>query len=482
MSSTAFVLPILAEKNELVTAHGRAAFAILLFQDLAIIPLLALMPLLGVTDGGGESRSTAVMALETLVVFAGVILGGRYLIRPVFRVIASTHNHEIFTATALLIVVGTGVLMEHIGMSMSLGAFLAGVLLAESEYRHELQANIEPFKGLLLGLFFIAVGMSANLSLLVQQPLTVLELVVAFMAVKAAVLYAINRRSGLEQDQARHVALTLPQGGEFAFVLFSLAISFQIIDRALADLLIVAVTLSMIVTPFLVSLDARITRASAPVTSREFDAIDEPENPVIIAGFGRVGQIVGRILRMRRIPFTALEINPTQVDFVRKFGNKIFFGDASRLDLLRSASADKAKVFVLAIDDVEASVRTAEMVKRHFPQLEIFGRARNRHHAHELMSIGVKLIMRETLLSSIDLSEHVLRALGFSEQAAHETVTRFQEHDEAALLSQFAIRHDETQLIQSAQQISQELQSLFETDAETAASPDTLKPDLRTAT
>ena len=462
MSSTAIVMQTLAEKSQLTTRHGREAFAILLFQDLAVIPLLALLPLLGAT-AAADARPGWLTALKAVLIIVGLIAASRTIMRPLFRIVITFGGREIFTATALLLVIGTSLLMVWAGLSMSLGAFLAGVLLADSEYRHELEAVIEPFKGLLLGLFFMAVGMSANIGLIASQPLTVLGLVLILLALKAIVLYAVSRIFGSPADTARKLALALSQGGEFAFVLFGLAQGYGIFDQPTADLLIVVVTVSMLVSPLLLLLDEKLLskwldRAAVP----EYDTAVDEETPVVIAGYGRFGQIVSRVMNIRRIPFTALEISPQQVDFVRKFGNKIYFGDASRIDLLYAAKVDKAKLFVLAIDDVEASLKTAEMVRRHFPHVPIYARARNRYHSYKLMDLGVKALIRETWLSSLELSRGVLKELGFGEEDANQMIAAFRALDEKLLLQQHAIYQDEAQLIQSAKQATDELKSLFE--------------------
>jgi glutathione-regulated potassium-efflux system ancillary protein KefC/glutathione-regulated potassium-efflux system protein KefB len=340
---------------------------------------------------------------------------------------------------------------------------LAGVLLADSEFRHELEASIEPFKGLLLGLFFITVGMSANLQLVRQKPLLILGLTLGFMVVKVAIVWLIGRLFKHSAGASRGLAFSLPAGGEFAFVLFGLAASLGIMDTETAEILVLVVTASMIVSPlFLVVQDALFKREDG--ADRPFDTPVELYPKVIIAGFGRFGQIVGRILRARKISFTALEASQTQVDFLRRFGNQIFYGDASRLELLRAAHAENAEVFVLAVDDVEASVRTAELVRKHFPHLKIFARARNRQHAFRLLDLGVEYNIRETLGSSLELSVQVLEALGMSKQKSLETVQRFRVHDEAALLRQQAVKDDEKKLIQSGRESAEQLLHLFETD------------------
>ncbi len=464
LSSTAFALQILAEKKQLTTHHGRASFVILLFQDLAAIPLLALIPLLGLS--GSEQNWSLMAAIKTVATVVIVVAGGRWLLRPLLRFAASAASHEVFVAAALLVVVGTALIMQLAGLSMALGAFLAGVLLADSEYRHELEADIEPFKGLLLGLFFIAVGMSMNLGLVIQQPLIMLGLVVGLMAVKALLLYGLGRIAKQSHGSAVNLALFISQGGEFAFVLFSVAASAQVLDKALADMLIVVVSLSMALTPLFILLNEKIFKIGLIHDKpKEFDHIEVREHRVIIAGFGRFGQMVARTLRMKKIPFTVLEASFEQVDFVRKFGNKIYFGDASRLDLLRAARADLADVFVLAIDDIEASIKTAEMVKKHYPHLKIYARARNRVHAYRLMDIGVDKQIRETFLSSIELARDVLMALGHGEAEANEAMRRFRQHDENLLQQQHKIHHDEAKLIAAAQQGAKELERLFEEDA-----------------
>jgi glutathione-regulated potassium-efflux system ancillary protein KefC/glutathione-regulated potassium-efflux system protein KefB len=466
LSSTPLVLQLLAERSQLSTHHGRSSFAILLFQDIAVMPVLALLPLAATQPG-----STAGMSFMALVQALGVLLllvgGGRYLLRPTLRMVAATRVGEAFTAAALLVVIGTALLVSSVGLSMALGAFVAGLLLADSEYRHELEADIEPFKGLLLGLFFITVGMSANLGLILQQPLRIAGLTLGLLVVKFALLWLVGRISGHSASSSRSLAFAMPQAGEFGFVLFSLAVGYGILSQQLADTLVIVVTLSMIASPLLMMLHARldpVLAESGQARAREFDRIENQEGRVLIAGFGRFGQIVGRVLRMRKIPFTALEASVDQVDFVRRFGNRVYYGDASRLDLLEAAGAARAELLVLAIDDVEASVRTAELVRKHFPQLKILARARNRQHALRLMDIGVRYIIRETFLSSLDMAQHALEALGMPRSEARNSIERFIGHDERTLRAQLEFRDDEQKLIQSAQLAARELEKLFEAD------------------
>jgi monovalent cation:proton antiporter-2 (CPA2) family protein len=463
MSSTALVLQLLSERGQLSSQYGRSAFSILLFQDIAVLPALALLPLLGVaaakTAGPGGW-----LVLKFVAVLAAVIIGGRYVLRPMLRIVAATRVAEAFTAAGLLVVIGTALLVSQVGLSLPLGAFLAGVLLADSEFRHELEADIEPFKGLLLGLFFITVGMSANLGLVLEKPLMLTGLILGFMLLKVAVLRAIGKLSGLSTAASRGLAFSLPSGGEFAFVLFGLSATLGIMDTEIAELLVLVVTGSMILSPLLLVLhDAMFKKKETD--GRPFDTPEELYPKVIIAGFGRFGQIVGRILRAKKIAFTALEANQTQVDFLRRFGNQVFYGDASRLELLRAAHAENAEVFVLAIDDVEASVQTAELIRKHFPHLKIFARARNRQHAFRLMDLEVRYTMRETLLSSLEMSEKVLETLGLSKSQATETVRRFRAHDEATMAKQQAVKDDESKFLQTTRESAEQLLHLFETDA-----------------
>ncbi|ROO32949.1 monovalent cation:proton antiporter-2 (CPA2) family protein [Salinisphaera orenii] len=465
LSSTAFALQLLAERGELTARHGRSAFAILLFQDLAVIPILALLPLL---TAGSESVSFLGALWETVkiaLVLAAMVVGGHYLLRPIFRLVAATRMHEIFTAMTLLIVVGTAVVMEATGISVALGAFVAGVLLADSEYRHELEANIEPFKDLLIGLFFIAVGMSINLGLIAAQPLFLLALTAGLIGVKATILFVLGRRHGLSWPAARGLAAYLPQGGEFAFVILSTAVAGGLFVQAEADLLVATVTLSMVITPLFVKLVAYYNTWRMPKSEPAFETPEAAEHPVFIAGFGRVGQIVARLLRAKHVGFTALEINADQVDFVRKYGNKVYYGDASRLDLLRAAGIEQARLFVLAIGNREASLRTARTVREHYPDIQLIARARNRKHAYELMDLGVTVLQRETFLSSLELAGDALKALGFKPDEIKRAKTLFRAHDEKRLFEHYHAADDETRYAKLVMEAAQELEEQFERDA-----------------
>jgi glutathione-regulated potassium-efflux system ancillary protein KefC len=466
MSSTAFATQVLAERNELASPYGRAAFGVLLFQDLAAIPVLALVPALGEAEAAGAERSLT----DSLVIVGTLIalgLAGRFLLRPALRYVALARSHELSIASALFVVVGVSWVMEHIGLSMALGAFIAGVLLADSEYRHELEANIEPFQGLLLGLFFMAVGMGANTGLLITKPLVVLGVAFGVVAVKVAVLFGLGRIAKLGTGPSTSLGIVLSQGGEFAFVIYAVAHETGVLSHAVSEVLVVAVTLSMALTPLLfIARDRLATRfKKAGATPREYDTIESENSPVIIAGFGRFGQIIGRTLRVKKIPFTALDASAEHVDFIRRFGNKIYYGDASRVDLLRAAKADEAKVFVLAIDDPVASMRTLKVVREHFPHLRVIARARNRQHAYDLLGEGVTTVIRETFAASLEAAHATLEELGLPSADARETVRRFAEYDEAMMLEQFENRNDEAKLTEQARKYTAMLEQLFEQDA-----------------
>lgn len=471
MSSTALALQMLGERRELTTRHGRAAFSILLFQDLSVIPILALVPLLAAGNAHLGSGSWLNVA-KTFAMFLVVVLAGRYAIRPIMKRVAAADTPELFTAAGLLIVIGTSLAMSAVGLSMSLGAFLAGVLLSESEFRHELHADIEPFKGLLLGLFFIAVGMSADLRLLITQPLLIVALVLLLITIKALVLWALGRLAGFSNDSAGALSTALLQGGEFAFVLFSVAVANGVMRPELSAMLVLVVTISMMMTPPLFSLQTRLRRRH---DARPYDTIEVDEHEVLIAGFGPFGQIVARILRVKRIPFTVLDKDFEHVDFVRQFGNKIFYGDASRLDLLRAAQADKARVFVLAIPDIEASIRTAETVRRHFPKVRIFAAAVNRQHALRLMALGINPndVIRRSYFSSLEMSRRVLGGLGDSEEAANRAIEMFRRHDAQVLKRQYEVPSgDLQQMRQTTQDAARELEELFAADRVDDRAPD----------
>lgn len=464
LSSTALVLPMLSERDLLGAPSGRDAFAVLLFQDIAVIPAVALIPLLH----GDMTMSAAEFwpaILKAGLALAIVLVGGRFLIRPIFRAVDSAKTPEIFTATALVIVGGTAALVSAAGLSMSLGAFMAGVLLSDSEYRHELQANIEPFEGLLLGIFFISVGVSADLHLLVSEPATILGATIALLILKSAFCFGVGKLNGQRTGEAFRFSFALAQAGEFGFVLFTVAVASAVVTEAEAARVALVITLSMIASSLLFTLEERFLAPwfkGGPV--QPFDTLPPVHAPVIICGFGRVGQIVGRTLRLKGIPFTALDKNAEQIDIVRRYGSQAYYGDSTRLDLLRAAGAAEAKVLVIALEDVGESLQVAEHAKRHFSHLTILARARNRRHAHLLMDRGITRIVRETFHSSLRLSENTMIALGIGEQEARRTVEAFAERDEAMLIDQHGFYDDEKQLIQNTKQITEELQGLLEAD------------------
>jgi glutathione-regulated potassium-efflux system protein KefB len=466
LSSTPLVLQVLAERGQLKAQHGRAAFSILLFQDLAVLPALAILPLLSPqgaphpSDGDWWTGPLKLLAVIALV----IIGGGRLLLRPALRVVARVRVAEVFTAAALLTVIATALIAGWVGLSASLGAFLAGVLLADSEFRHELEADLEPFKGLLLGLFFVCVGMSANLGLFRSEPLTLLAVTLGFLAIKIVAVAALGRLGRCRGESAWKLGFTLPTGGEFAFVLFTLAARQRILDGATADLLILAVTLSMMLGPLLLIAHETLSEHWFAAPAPPYDPIDEHDIPVIIAGFGRFGQIVARVLRVKHRPFTALDSSQTHVDFVRRFGAKVYYGDASRHDLLRAAGAASARILVLALDDVEASIRAAVLAREQFPHLKVFARARNRQHAFALMDAGVSVVVRETYSSSLEMAERVLEELGESSAAAREAVRRFRGYDEETLAAQYAVKEDETKFLATSREAAQQLEKLFEAD------------------
>ncbi|MBD8525809.1 monovalent cation:proton antiporter-2 (CPA2) family protein [Pseudomarimonas arenosa] len=467
LSSTAVGLQLLAERKELPAHYGRLAFAILLFQDIAAIPLLAAVPLLGVVKAGAAEQSVGNLIANAVLAIAAVILVGRWLLRHLFRAVARNGSVEVFSASTLLVVVGTAWLMHSAGLSMGLGAFLAGLLLADSEFRHELESHIDPFKGLLLGLFFIAVGMSIDLNVVAREPILIALGVAALLLIKFLLLFALGRGSGLDSAGALRLGAVLSMGGEFAFVVFAEAFKAGLLDAVMRDKLVVIVGLSMAATPpLLLLIDRLIASQPKPAPTRAADTIDHEHPRVIIAGFGRMGQIVGRMLTASKIAYTALENSAEQVDFSRRFGSKIYYGDPARPDLLRAAHAERAEVIVVTTDDPEANLRTVRVIKRLFPHLKILARARNRQHAFRLMDLGVDQVIRETFYSSIELARHTLQAVGADDADAQRRVDRFIQHDEELLREQHLLYDDEAALIQSSKEARSELARLFAADAE----------------
>ncbi|MSP48978.1 MAG: glutathione-regulated potassium-efflux system protein KefB [Alphaproteobacteria bacterium] len=463
LSSTAIVLPMLAEHDLLGSVAGRDSFSVLLFQDLAFIPLVAAAPLLAA--GTMPNMVPWQEVLGAIAVAVAIGGGGRFVVGPIFRAIGGARTPEVFTAMALLIVVGTAALAHFAGLSTSLGAFLAGVLLSDSSYRHELQANIEPFEGLLLGFFFMSVGMSANLPLVLGEPALIAAGVAGLVVLKAAIVFALGRLAGQDNRTALRFALALPQGSEFSFVLFGVAVAAGTLGQAEADRVMLIVALSMAATPLVFAAAEKliVPRLSRP-TQPDYDRIESSGTPVIICGFGRMGQIVGRLLRLQGIPFTALDKDPAQVEVLRRFGTKVYFGDSTRLEMLRAAGAGEAKIMVIAVDKLDETLRLADIARRHFPHLKVLSRARNRRHAHLLMDRGLTAVVRETFHSSLKLSAIVLAELGVPEERIKRALDVFAEHDERTLKQAHAFYQDERKVIQSAQEAAAELTTLFEAD------------------
>ena len=463
LSSTAIALQVMGERNLMPTSSGQAAFSILLFQDVAAIPILALLPLLGVAVAAGEASSGTTMAVELLKTFGvigAIVLGGRLLLRPLLRWIAGSRTPEIFTAASLLLVVGIAGLMQQIGLSMALGAFLAGVLLADSEYRRELETDIEPFKGLLLGLFFIAVGMGINFGVLWASPARVAAIVAGFLLAKALVIGLLARQMGLSVRERPVFILLLAQGGEFAFVVFQAAVGARVLAPDVASLLVGSVAVSMLLSPLvLLAVDRLLLPRYADCGVRRLDEISErQEAAVIIAGFGRYGQIVARVLLAEGIPCTVLDHDAEMIEAARNFGYRVYYGDASRLDLLRTAGAAQAKILVLAVDDVQQSLDIVDLVQAHFPAIDIVARARDVTHWNQLRERGVMRVERELFESSLRSARTVLELLGHNEEQALQTATRFRSHNLALFEQLHPHYKDQAKLIAVVKQGRQQLE------------------------
>ena len=462
LSSTAIALQVMGERNLLPTSSGQAGFSILLFQDVAAIPILALLPLLG---GVSEANDTAAAsrwleAAKIVAVIGGIVLGGRLLLRPLLRWIAKSRTPEIFTAASLLLVVAIAALMQLVGLSMALGAFLAGVLLAESEYRRELETDIEPFKGLLLGLFFIAVGMSIDFGVLLKSPGLMALAVLAFLAIKALVIWGVARGIGLPVQERPVFILLLAQGGEFAFVVFQAAAGARVISPETSSLLVGAVAVSMLLSPLLlVAVDKLLLPRYANCNTPQLDEISQPQHaPIIIAGFGRYGQIVGRMLSAQGIAATVLDHDADMIEAARSFGYKVFYGDATRLDLLRIAGAQTAKVLVVAVDDTEQSLAIVDLAREHFPHLELVARARDVVHWNALRDRGVMRVERELFESSLRSARTVLEVLGFVPHEARAQAMRFRRHNLQLFEQMYPHHRDRAKVIAVIKQGRQQLE------------------------
>lgn len=473
MSSTAIVLQTLNEKSLLKTEAGQSSFSVLLFQDIAVIPLLAILPLLALDNSVVAAASHTGLSgwkktLLVLVVVVGLVLVGRWISRHLFRIIAETRLRETFTATALLLVVGIALLMKLVGLSPALGTFVAGVVMANSEYRHELESEIEPFKGLLLALFFISVGASIDFGLFAAEPGLILGLVAGLIAVKMLVLFALGRLFGLRGQSNAIFIFALAQGGEFAFVLFTFAANNAILPDSIIEPLVLVVALSMAITPLLFVLNERwiLPRLSGNRQQREHDHITSEEARAIVVGFGRFGQIVGRMLRMNGFNITVLEHDAAQVDTVRRFGHQVFFGDAARLDLLEAAGIDQAELLVVAIDDHSRCRTIVELVRRHYPQLRIISRARGRREAAELLRAGADHVERETFNSALALGREALRSLGLRAYQAHRATELFRHHDELNVRELRDVLDDDTAFFNMARQHADDLTKVMRADAQ----------------
>jgi len=464
LSSTAIALQVMGERNLLPTTSGQAGFSILLFQDVAAIPILALIPLLGVKEeAGGSAWLEAARALGVIV---AIVLGGRLLLPRLFRWIAKSRTPEIFTATALLLVVGIAALMQWVGLSMALGAFLGGVLLAESEYKRELETDIEPFKGLLLGLFFIAVGMAVDFDALLAHPGIVFGVLLGFMVLKLVVLWGLARGIGIAWQERPVFVLLLAQGGEFAFVVFQAAAAAQVFNAEVTSVLIGAVALSMLITPLLlVVIDRVVLPRYASKTRTDMDELSDPQDaPVIVAGFGRYGQIVTRLLVANGIQPTVLELDADAIEVLRRFDFSVYYGDATRLDLLRTAGAEKARVLVVAIDDVAQGLKVVDIAREHFPQLKIVARARNVQHYYQLRERGVQHVEREIFDSSLMSARSVLELMGWEPHRARMLAMRFRRHNLDQLEEMWPHRADREKVISMSKAGRQQLEELFAQD------------------
>ena len=483
LSSTAIVLQSLAEKGLMKTPGGQSAFSVLLFQDLAVIPMFAILPLLAIVGTGdlpapashAPEHISAIAALPgwqqgliTVALIAAIIIGGKMLTRPIFRFIAATRLREVFTAAALLLVIGIALAMEQVGLSPALGTFLAGVVLADSEFRHELESDIEPFKGLLLGLFFISVGASIDFDLLQANAPTITLLVGALVVVKFLVLLIIGRLFRMPGSQGFLLSFSLAQGGEFAFVLLSFATQHQVFPAATANLLIAVVALSMAITPLLMIVNDKLVQpafAGGKDDKREADHMAE-DNPVIIAGFGRFGNVVGRLLRANGVATTILDLDPEQIEALRRFGVKVFYGDAGRPDLMHAAGVESAKLLILAIDEPEHATEIAQRLRHQYPQLKILARADSMSHGHELMEVGVDAVFRETFDSALSMGIEALKVLGFRAYQAQRAGRIFKKHEEGVmtLRSQLATETDENAFAAQVREHLSELDDLMRED------------------
>ncbi len=469
LSSTAFVLQFLGERGQLAQRHGRMGFSILLMQDIAAIPLIAFIPVIGVSSAS-DPFTLADLAVMVATI-ALVLVVGRYVLRYVYRFVASTGVPEGMTAAALLTVVTVTLLMNYVGLSAALGAFLAGMLIGGSEYRHEIEANIQPFERILLGVFFTAVGMGLDLGLLIEEPARIIGLALGIMAVKCAVLFAIGLWRGLKPGSALLLGAALAQGGEFAFVVFGVAYQNGLLPDETQTELIVAVTLSIAFTPFLYWIAEWFAALGHKPRGDDSDMPDHDERHVIVVGFGPFGQIPSRVLSAMNIPFTALENRAERIDFVRRFGADVYYGDATRQELLEAAGAGTARALIVALEDQEQNTKVVEIVRRHYPDLPIFARAHDRFHAHELLDLGAQAVQRESYHSALALTQDLLTGLGETPSRAQRIVRMFREQDETRFVEDRAYYQDVEKVRASAARSHEELERQFQKDRETPDEP-----------
>lgn len=462
LSSTAFAVQLMDEQGIMGTALGRKGFSILLLQDMAVIPILLLVSAWAPTAINADQGHAMPWWAGPCAVIAVLIIG-RFALNPILSLVAKYGSKEVLTAGSLLIVLGTAVLMQTVHLSMGMGAFLAGIILANSSFRHQLEADIEPFKGLLLGLFFIAVGMTLDLQLLLKEPLVILGLALALMVAKATVIMLLTQLRACTWKEGFLLGLMLSQGGEFAFVVMTKAVTLNVIDQSLANYVVMVVGISMALTAPMVMLFKKLVFKPLPANTNYDSAVDE-EPEVVIAGFGRFGQIVGRILAANNIHFTALDKDATHVEFVKQFGNKIFFGDAARMDLLLAAGIAHARVLIIAVDDMEDATRIVAQVRHDYPKLKIISRAHNRMHNYQLMAAGCNEVIRETFESSLHAARSTLVSLGVSDGQAMFKVELFRVHDEELIQRAAKHKDDMNELLNIAQEGRKELEQLFEQD------------------
>lgn len=481
LSSTAIVLQTLNEKGLMKSTGGQNAFSVLLFQDIAVIPILAFLPLLAVSNGTAVDSHESHTLIDNLPVFlqtliilgviTSIVVGGKYLISPAFRLIAQTRLRELFTAASLLLVIGITLLMTQVGLSPALGTFLAGVVLAQSEYRHELETDIEPFKGLLLGLFFIAVGASIDFNLIFENPGLIAAIVVALILVKLIILAGIGKAFGMKTDSNLLFTFGLAQGGEFAFVLFSYALQNGVMTESIANPLIASVAISMALTPLLMLVNEKLILpnfGTKEVDDREADAIDE-KNEVIIAGFGRYGSTIGRFLQANGTQATYLDIDPNNVDLLRKLGLKVFYGDASRHDLLHAAGAEEAKLLIVAVDDSEKALEIVDTAKKHFPHLKIISRTKSWFDYYDMLERDIHGVYREFSDTGLRMATDALNTIGYRNHQVHRALKKFRKHDEMFIKGLANSRHERQSFIKDSRQVIEDLEKMMLDDIENEA-------------